>query len=151
MRPAAGAETLGDLERGMAALGRKGELPEHSAGDAIGDDDAIAGLQRDADQAESEALAAAAERDRADVEAGRSAERDSADLPILKRELFSSDSDWFEAQHRRAQNLESPGAQTGGCGLIVGMRAGDENGHGSNSPPQDFGSNGRLHFETSQC
>jgi hypothetical protein len=50
MRPAAGAETIGDLDRGMAALGHKGELPE-SAAIGAGEDDALAALRRDADQA----------------------------------------------------------------------------------------------------
>jgi hypothetical protein len=95
MRPAAGAETLGDLERGMAALGRKGELPE---GAPVADDDLAAAAARDADQAEAEAHAAAEGRSAEDLEHAPAAELASTDVPILKRSLFASDADWFDAQ-----------------------------------------------------
>ena len=58
--------------------------------------------------------------------------------------------DRLEPQHRRQQHLETPGAKCCGSGLIVGMRAGNENSHASDSG-LGFGNNGRLHFETSQC
>jgi hypothetical protein len=74
MRPAAGAETAGDLERGMASLGRKGELPEGSAAGDAGDDDLVAALRRDADQADQEAIALEAEHG-GDVELGSRSER----------------------------------------------------------------------------
>jgi len=57
--------------------------------------------------------------------------------------------DRFEPQHRRLQDLIASGAQACGGGLIVGMRAGDENGHASRSRRQGYHINGRLHFETS--
>lgn len=121
MRPAAGAETLSDLERGMEALGRKGELPEGSAaGAAAGDEDAIAALRREADQADQEALDLAAAREEPDADlAGGRARVDAADLPILKRELFGSDADWFDAQlsFARSQGLmpEGPPELAGGA------------------------------------
>jgi hypothetical protein len=106
MRPAAGAETIGDLDRGMAALGHKGELPE-SAAIGAGEDDALAALRRDADQAEQEALDLQSGRAGADAELGVARQIDAADYPILKRQLFDSDRDWAEAQvgFYRAQGL----------------------------------------------
>jgi hypothetical protein len=94
MRPAAGAETLGDLERGMSALGHKGELPQGAPIEADAGDD-IASLQRQADDAEREALDLSAERD---AGGDRAAELTAADMPVLKRELFDSDHDWAKAQ-----------------------------------------------------
>jgi predicted kinase len=117
MRPKAGAETTGDLERGMSALGHRGELPE-SAGDvAGGDDELVAALRHDAEEADAEALAEANGRTDADADLGRSRELDAADLPILKRELFSSDRDWFEAQIEFHRSLEAEyGPQSAGNG-----------------------------------
>jgi hypothetical protein len=66
MRPAAGAETLGDLERGMAALGRKGELPEGSPATSPAMMTRSPSLQRGRDQAESEALELAPRREVSD-------------------------------------------------------------------------------------
>lgn len=110
MRPAAGAETLGDLERGMAALGRKGELPE---GAAIADDDLAGAAARDADQAEAEAIAAGQGRSAEDLDHAPAAELASADVPILKRSLFASDADWFDAQldFYRSQGLFGDSAE----------------------------------------
>ena len=62
--------------------------------------------------------------------------------------------DRLEPQHRRPQHLKTPGAKRRGRGFIVGMRAGDENGHASNSSELlalDVGINGRLHIATRQC
>jgi hypothetical protein len=59
--------------------------------------------------------------------------------------------DRFEPQHRRQQHLETPRAQCGGGGLIVGLRTGDENSHASNFRHRESCSNGRLAFATSQC
>lgn len=98
MRPAAGAETLGDLERGMDALGHRGELPEGAPAAVTGEDDLVAALRREAEQADEEALAASLGREEPAAELGRAAGLDAADVPILKRELFGSDADWFEAQ-----------------------------------------------------
>jgi hypothetical protein len=39
--------------------------------------------------------------------------------------------DRLEPQHRRAKHLKAPGAKGRRGGLIVRMRAGDENGHAS--------------------
>lgn len=109
MRPHAGAETLGDLERGMEALGRKGEVPQGAGVAAAGDEDLVAAAQRDADQADAEALAGFRSAEDADAELGRGhdAAPDAADMPILKRELFGSDADWAEAQiaFARSQGL----------------------------------------------
>jgi hypothetical protein len=38
--------------------------------------------------------------------------------------------DRLKPQHRRPHHLETPGAQTGSGGLVVGRRTGDENSHG---------------------
>jgi len=61
----------------------------------------------------------------------------------------SSKATGFEPQHRRQQHLKSPGAQARCGGLIVRMRACDENGHALRCRRQGFRINGRLHFETS--
>ncbi len=59
--------------------------------------------------------------------------------------------DRLEPQHRRLQHLETPGAQAGGGGLVVRLRAGDENSHASASKAHCCYINGRLHFATSHC
>ena len=57
--------------------------------------------------------------------------------------------DRLKSQHRRPQNLKAPAAQRRGGGLIVRMRARDENSHVSDRRRQGFRFNRRLHFETS--
>jgi hypothetical protein len=118
MRPAAGAETLGDLERGMAALGRKGELPEGMAEPGAGGLDEAAALQRSADEAEQDAIAAARDREGADVVRGGERPLEAHDYPILKRELFGSDADWFDAQlgFYRSQGLIGDAAEAAANG-----------------------------------
>ena len=70
---------------------------------------------------------------------------DRAVAPVL----IIAKGDRLEPQHRRQQHLVTSGAQASGGGLVVGMRAGDENGHASRLRRQGFGINGRLHFATS--
>lgn len=103
----------------MAALGRKGELPEGGAAGAA-DEDAAAALRREADQADQEALDLSAGREAPDAGlAGGRARADAADMPILKRELFGSDADWFDGQlsFARSQGLlpEGPPELAGGA------------------------------------
>lgn len=93
MRPHAGAETVKDLERGMDALGRLGEVPEGSAA-AGGEDNAAAIAAQAADEREAIDLARSREAELGD----RSPAREADSLPILKRELFPNDHDWFSAQ-----------------------------------------------------
>jgi hypothetical protein len=128
MRPKEGRETTGDLERGMAALGRGGELPEGSTAGELGtsDDDLVAALGREADQAEAEAIAAAEARAGGDVEIrASSAEFDPTDVPILKRELFDSDADWAEAQVAFRESVEAENSpQSAGNGPPAGAESG---------------------------
>jgi hypothetical protein len=65
-------------------------------------------------------------------------------LIVLKR-------DRFEPQHRRQQDLEAFAAQTRSGGLVVRLRAGNQNSHVSNSRQRRFDNNGRLHFATLEC
>jgi predicted kinase len=96
MRPHAGAETVKDLERGMDALGRHGEVPDEGATAAAGGDDDAAAI---AAQAAGEREAIDLARSREAPELGeRSPAREADSLPILKRELFPNDDDWFAAQ-----------------------------------------------------
>jgi hypothetical protein len=59
--------------------------------------------------------------------------------------------DRLEPQHRRQQHLETFAAKCRGSGLVVRVRAGNEDSHVSASQLQAFCINGRLHFETPQC
>ena len=85
MRPAKGAETEGDLRRGMAALGREME----EAGPTID-------LEMDAPVLRDPAIDA--ERVAIDAPAREAVEIDYADLPQLRRDLFEDDAGWQAAQ-----------------------------------------------------
>ncbi len=101
MRPGRGAETAGDLKRGMQALGLEG-APVRSADagsvrDVEGEDAALAELGRIAEEADAEALAlsrAAGDPDADLFDAGG----EPGPRPILRRELYNSDEAWLEAQ-----------------------------------------------------
>lgn len=89
MRPAKGAETTGDLSRGMAALGREGE-DIGSAMDLGGDTDAP--IERPA----------ALDAERVAIDAP---EIDYADVPQLRRDAFEDDASWQAAQQELVDNV----------------------------------------------
>jgi len=84
MRPAKGAETTGDLSRGMAALGREGEEIA-GALDAGGDVEAPI------------ARPAALDVERVAIDGP---EIDYADVPQLRRDMFEDDANWQAAQQQ---------------------------------------------------
>jgi hypothetical protein len=112
MRPAPGAETVGDLKRGMQALGRGGEtmaLGTDGAGRGVGDVDPeaavraeLADRQRgiDADRAGLEAeRAGQVDADPIALEAQRAFDLgDVAPMPELRRDQFPDDTSWRIAQ-----------------------------------------------------
>lgn len=116
MRPAPGAQTTGDLTRGMAALGRGGETmridetPAARAGDVDPDADARARLAEARDQLEAEQAAfdaeAAVRRMVADDGSDAAVLRDLLSdpefevppMPELRRELFPDETSWRIAQ-----------------------------------------------------
>jgi hypothetical protein len=102
MRPAAGAETIGDLERGMAALGRKGELPEHERRPLH--PRAARPGQADAGPGRSRARAVRRPRGRA----RRSMSPAAAEAAATKRTLDALD---FEALEKRRRSLLQVKAQ----------------------------------------
>jgi hypothetical protein len=149
MRPAAGHETMSDLERGMAALGRRGELPEAAAGGGA-DDDLAAAAARDADAAEQEALDLSRGGDGLEAGGERAPGSEAPDYPILKRELFGSDADWFDAQlsFYRSQGMfgdvgagaASGAAERGGAaGSVADAAAGKSAEIASGGRPGPFG------------
>lgn len=89
MRPAKGAETSGDLRRGMAALGREGEAIAKRA-----DADPV---RADADGIAAE-RAALAERARLSLEEGAAARTDGADNGEMARPVMDLADDLPEAQ-----------------------------------------------------
>lgn len=102
MRPAAGAETTGDLRRGLDALGRQGE-------DFVPNGDELAAISRS--DPEYEAML------RADIDADpvpiRAGDAPSAELdlpePPLRRDQFESDAQWRLAQSApAAESLIDP-------------------------------------------
>lgn len=118
MRPARGAETTGDLKRGMQALGRGGEDIRVDDAPARGDGvdpeaEVEADLARRRAQLEVEeirleadaAAARAADGDEGGFDAGQLATADDlADvpeidiMPVLRRDQFSDDASWEAAQ-----------------------------------------------------
>lgn len=84
MRPAKGAETSGDLSRGMAALGREGE---DIAGAVDGGADIEAPIERPA----------ALDAERVAIDGP---EIDYADVPQLRRDMFEDDASWQAAQQQ---------------------------------------------------
>ena len=81
--------------------------------------------------------------------------RSALALVTMTASYRASSSSWNGNGSNRsigASNTSKPlRAQACGCDLIVGMRAGNENGHASGLRRRDFELNGRLHFATSQC
>lgn len=99
MRPAKGAETTGDLQRGMAALGREGEdivIRTAGAGDAI-DAPIVRPPEMDA-----EAPTIARPE-------GPQLEIDYADVPQLRRDLFADDASHGAAQDALIEGDGLPG------------------------------------------
>lgn len=83
MRPAKGAQTDGDLQRGMAALGRERDpLP---GADAVAPDGEFVARNPDLDAPRPEMVA-------------RESDIEMPDPPPLRRELFASDADYAAAQ-----------------------------------------------------
>jgi hypothetical protein len=70
--------------------------PGQPSADGLGGDDELTALQRSAGEAEAEGLALS--RDRAAT----------ADVPVLKRELFADDQGWADAQAAFHQSLNAP-------------------------------------------
>ncbi len=116
MRPARGAETAGDLSRGMQALGRGGEtmrFADEGAGRAANDDidpeaavraelaDRQRGIDADRDRLEAERVSDA-DTDPLELEATAARRQpdlfDIAPMAELKRELFPDDTSWRIAQ-----------------------------------------------------
>ncbi|MEV4934424.1 phage tail tip lysozyme [Sphingobium sp. LSP13-1-1.1] len=92
MRPAKGAETTGDLSRGMAALGREGE----DVARALDIDPEIDGPIARSPDLDAERVAIGGP-DRIDAPADL-LEIDYADLPQLRHDLFGDDASWQAAQ-----------------------------------------------------
>lgn len=103
MRPAAGAETAGDLERGMAALGRAGETPSFADGIA-GGEPAMLARSRDLDATRPDILGSRADDGLEDIGPAH---------PPLQRELFGDEASWRIAQAELdAQRIGSTPAVT---------------------------------------
>lgn len=98
MRPAKGAETIGDLKRGMAALGR--DVAELDLGRALDVEGVDAPIAR---PAELDAVADPVARPEA-----QQLEIDYADVPQLRRDLFADDAAHASAQDALIEDIFGP-------------------------------------------